>query len=639
MRWPGFVAAQPVDAAISAAVALLIFGIALNDGGYSLSFIAGGAFVVWCLVLALLFTGLRREHPQPVPGLAAAACLAALTGWTALSIVWASDTGLAFAEVVRVAAYLGLFALVLLVSSRGAGARPWLTGLAFGLLGIVILGLATRFDPAIGDATGEVRARLSYPLGYWNGLAACAAFSSTLSLWFSVNAQTRLWRSLACAALPPAALAIFLTGSRGGAVAAALGTLLVLGMGPRRSLVLCNLLLAACAAALLIVIADTQDALVDGLTNDSGFSQGRLLLAVVVAAVSIVGLLRWALDGWRLRIAPSRGARRLATIGALLAVVAGLVAIDLPERLDEFKRPPPPLSIAQADGDRGISRGFTGSGRYQFWETALDAFEHQPLHGIGAGQYENWWNQHGSFYWVLRDAHSLLFESLAELGLVGFALTVASFLAIPLACGWRRRRGPRQAEVSGAVAVLGVGTVAAAVDWTWELPAAFLPVVIAAALLTGAATRMPGSEVSGPRRPGSSRFRFGLLFASVALAWGALWCSADLLLTRVSLDRSRSAVAAGELREATSAARDAVALQPWAAQPRIQLGLVLEARGELVPARAALGAAARRAPEDWRIPFLISRVERRLGSRAASEAALARARSLDPREPLLHSTG
>ena len=46
-----------------------------------------------------------------------------------------------------------------------------------------------------------------------------------------------------------------------------------------------------------------------------------------------------------------------------------------------------------SSGDVGLLRG-GGSGRYQFWETAVNAFESAPLGGVGASGYTPYWFEH-----------------------------------------------------------------------------------------------------------------------------------------------------------------------------------------------------------------------------------------------------
>ena len=626
---------MPPRRAITALTALVAFGAAAAEGGFSLTLIAATTVVLWWGILLCLALRVLPRDPLPGAALVLAGAALALAAWTGLSLIWATDVGAAFAELVRTFLYLGLLVLVLLTSSRREGARPWLAGLAIGLSAVVVLALSSRFDPTI-DADGFLRDRLSYPIGYWNGLAACAAVAATLLGWFSANAVGRLGRVAATAALPLPVLAIVLSSSRGGAAAAGLGAIVLVGLGPRRLQLLAGMFLAAVGSAALILIANSQQALSDGLTDSAAYSQGRWLLAATIVAVALAGLVRWFGDSLigGLRLSRREGRVAVAAVGVVAAVV--LIAADPPARYDEFKQPPRGAAVV-TPGEVSVSRGFRGSGRYQFWDAAIDAFGDHPVVGIGAGQYEWWWNQHGTIDWTVKDAHSLLFETLAELGIVGLALVLAAFLAIPIAGGWQRRAGPSGPEVGACLAVLAAGMLSAANDWMWELPAAFAGVVVAAALLCGPATDAAAATdaelaASGPLA--SRRNRVAAAIAVALAGWVAIWTAADLLFVRTRIDDSRSAVAAGHLSEAADDARDAVALQPWSAEPRLQLGLVLERQGELAAAEDALRAAARRAPDDWSIPYSLSRVQNEAGMSDEAAASLSEARRLNPRSPL-----
>ena len=117
---------------IVVAVAVLYVALAISNGGYSRELTAGATVAVWWAVLIAIALGGRPRSRVPTPALGAGICLAALAGWTAISIGWASDNGSAFFEAVRVLGYLGLFVLVrgrLTASqrpgvARGPRARP-----------------------------------------------------------------------------------------------------------------------------------------------------------------------------------------------------------------------------------------------------------------------------------------------------------------------------------------------------------------------------------------------------------------------------------------------------------------------------------------------------------------------------------
>jgi O-antigen ligase len=87
------------------------------------------------------------------------------------------------------------------------------------------------------------------------------------------------------------------------------------------------------------------------------------------------------------------------------------------------------------------------------------------------------------------DAHSLYLETLAELGVIGFAFLLA-FMAGTAAAVVRLYRvapGPATALAGG----LAAWAVHAGLDWDWEMPAVTLP-----ALMLGAAAIAWSEELS-----------------------------------------------------------------------------------------------------------------------------------------------
>ncbi len=112
-------------------------------------------------------------------------------------------------------------------------------------------------------------------------------------------------------------------------------------------------------------------------------------------------------------------------------IAAGFVALVLSApsstshpvaRVETFCRMPGTEAATGEENDfvRAHLLSGSGSGRCQFWEAALDEWETKPVQGRGAGSYEAWWAQNGSFSYFVRDAHSLYVETLGELGVVGF---------------------------------------------------------------------------------------------------------------------------------------------------------------------------------------------------------------------------
>ena len=621
--------------------------LALANGGSTPIAYSIAALCAWALVLTGVGAGFFPRSTLGTTAFVAGACLVALATITGLSAIWASDAGAAFDEAVLALGYAGLFVLVV-AASRHREAAPWLAGLAIGLALVALLALGARLEPSLfGDGERELierlpvaEGRLSDPFQYWNALAAAMATGLVLLAWASAAAATRALRAVAVAALPLVALALYMTTSRGGAGAALLGLAALLALDRRRIRLAGSLAVGLAGAGAVIAFASTRNELLDHPLTELAQSQAGGVELVLLAAVIASGALAYAIDPilGRLRAPEVRiGRRPMIALGAAAALVAAalIVAADPAERWEEFKEPPAAPAVGEA---RDLARAGS-SGRYQFWETALDAFDADPLKGVGAAGYEAYWNQHGSLDVVGPNGHSLLFDTAGELGLLGLA-AVLGFGGVSLYAAARRvlaaRRGADEPDDPGAgahgaaVAILLAGFAGASIDWLWENPAAFAPIVIAAALLTGPATETSGERPlpAGERR---TRRRFAGGVSVLGFAWVAICASALLLLTNLSLNSSRDSFAAGDLESAADSASNAIDVQPWAAQPHQQLGLVLEAQGDIPGAEREIGEAIERAPEDWRLWLVAARLARDAGDEAGALADAGAARALAPR--------
>src|SRR4029079_19022329 len=118
----------------------------------------------------------------------------------------------------RVSLYLGVFVLVLLLSSRGSRAR-WCDSLALGICAVVAVSLISRFGPETFSDRGAAEVlpsavtRLSFPLGYWNGLAIFAALSLPALHRVAAAPGSILVRAAAVAPLPAIAVVMYLASS------------------------------------------------------------------------------------------------------------------------------------------------------------------------------------------------------------------------------------------------------------------------------------------------------------------------------------------------------------------------------------------------------------------------------------------
>jgi tetratricopeptide (TPR) repeat protein len=612
--------------AVACGTAIVIAAMALAQGGYSAGAAAGFGAGCWWVVFALVALRLAPVDAIPRWALLAGSALFALAAFTFLSRAWAADDAAAYRAAVLAFLYVGVFSLVVLTSRRGS-IRGWLNGLALGLGAVCVLALATRWFPGFhhDDVTSslpDAKGRLSYPLGYWNALGSALALLVVLLGWLAGSARSGLGRAAASGALVLPALGIFLTSSRGAVIAGAVGLLVLLAVVEKRSRLIGSLAIAAPACAAVILVADSF-----GTTSRS---EGFILFAVTAGCAFLVAAVRRAADGGLERVSAPRGTGWAAVVGAVVVLAIGAIAAKPAERWDHFKALPAPIASGNFAATH-LASG-SGSGRYQFWKAAIDAFQAEPLRGIGAGGYEAWWAEHGEFSYPIKNAHSLFLETLAELGLIGLTLLLAFFAATAIAGVTRLRAGPRP-ELGAALAVVAAGVVSAAIDWTWQLPAAFAGVVIAAGLLTGPAGLLGAETATAPpERPRPATWAWRAAAAAGCLLLAGV-CGVQLL-SSLELDRSQRETRSGNLSQAADAARKASAIEPWSGPAYLQLALVQERAGDLNGAIASINQATAHDDQDWGVWLTRARLLAERGDATAASAALARARQLNPRSPV-----
>ena len=438
------------------------------------------------------------------------------------------------------------------------------------------------------------------------------------------------------------ALTLWLTSSSLSLPAAAIALLVFLILAPDRLPKLATLAFAAAGSAILFAAAEQREALDRGLATPAALHEGDelrtfLLIVCVGVALAQAGLGLAVRYGERPRWL--RIPREWAIVGSITVVgaivVVGLtlgLAGEVSDKWGEFKQ-------QGGNSTPGGSRAsqildVSSSGRYQFWESAVDAAKTDPLLGIGPGTFEFWWSRKGVYAGFIRDAHSLYLETLAELGIIGLAL-VAAFLITVLTIGTARAmRAPPELRLGIAAAVAGCAAFAAtaAVDWTWEL--GVLPVALA---MLAAVAVAGGSDAKRSRRRYSDSHpaiafvrRNSASIAIVVLAVAAITAIALPLASTMAVAESRADSQAGSLTKALDEARDAAAIQPYAATPRVQEALILERLGELDAAVKSARAATQKEATNWRTWLIRSRLEARTGDTRASVAAYRQARLLNP---------
>lgn len=597
----------------------------------------------WLAVVALLVLGGTGGATPARPLHLGVALILGVALWSAISSFWSGSAELSAIEADRVLVFLGFFLVAFLIAQTDQGRQRFAEGLTIALVAVAFLALASRLLPEIlqfADSLGG-GPRLRYPLGYWNANGVMLGIAAGLLLWSSRRASWSWLRWGSVAAMPAVLLALYLTFSRGGllALAVAAGAMIVLSRD--RLWLLGTLAIGAIGALPAVLAVQARPELTDNIDAAATVHQGQAVLAILLAGIGLSLLLFAALRraerrGGRLTgqaVELSRSPALLKGVAAAGVVLALGATIAVGGRAwEEFSDPDIqfPSDPAQRFGE------LSGAGRHDFWRVAVDSFGERPLGGIGAGAYEFAWERRRSIEQPLHDAHSLYLEAFAELGLVG-GLLVLGLVGGLLWTGfsaWRAAGGPQRDLYAALLATMLAFAVGAGIDWFWEIAGLGAVFFLAAGVLVAARCRQlaPGPVAAGA---GEENRRFGLAVAGLAGAWiSAVALIGPLLLER-ELSASRSAAAAGDVAGAVGRAETARSIQPWAASPYVQLGLLAELRGDHAAAARRFTQAIDREDRNWQLYYLRSRVEGAAGNATAAQADLNRARRLNPLENCL----
>ena len=613
----------------------VVFSIAYDNGGYALASRSFWAIAVWWAVILLAASGTLRGGAVGTPALLVVGLLSAVALLTLVSALWGSSAERALNEFNRVSLYLGVLALVLLASSRISRAR-FCDSLAVGICGVVLVALISRFasgafsDRGIADVLPSAATRLSFPLGYWNGLAILAALAVPLLLRAASSAGPPALRAAAVVPLPAIAVVTYLASSRGGYFTALIGATAFLLLSRERWWAATAIAAGGIGSALAVAGVADQTAFVNRPETALGGDQASTALLYVILGCAIAGgafaVLLALLRG---KPRPSHSAGVATVWVAVGTAVVALLVVDLPARFRAFRRPPDEAVAPTDDFVRSHLLSANGSGRWQFWESALDAFQSKPLLGHGAGSYEAWWAEHGTLALFIRDAHSLYLEVLAELGIVGFLLLVAAFSVGVATALIRLRELPtaRAGDLAAPTAAFLAFVGAAAIDWMWELTVVSVVAFACLALMIGGPPSTRGFARSFSLRP-------AIVGSGLVAAWFLICLQAVPYLSELRIRASQEAAARGDGTAALDAAESARAISPWAASPWLQVALVQEELGDLQAAERAISRARDNDSADWRLWLVSARIETKLGDVATARSSLERARSANPRSPL-----
>jgi O-Antigen ligase len=594
---------------------------AVHDGGYDQDTWYWGALVFLALVAATAIArGLRPALPSGAARLALIA-FALYTAWSYLSISWAKSPGDALDGSNRTLLYLLVFAAMVLL--------PWttraaLTALLVFAIGIGLTAVVLLFRLGSADHIQDllVSGRLAAPTGYINSTAALFTIGALTSIALGARRELPgplrgLLLAFACAGLQ---LAVVVQ-SRGWLFTLPLVALVGIAIVPDRLRVMAAAVLPM-AATLVPVhrLLDVYKSAAGPGLDHAAARAGHSALLACAAVFFLATLLAWA--GTLLPAPRPSAARRrllgaLVTMVAVVCVAAGALAATHGHPVRFVERQWNGFSHPQKTST-GSHFTDVGSGRYDFWRVALDAFVAHPIGGLGQDNFAEYYVPRRRTAEEPSWTHSLELRLLAHTGAVGFALFAVFLVAALIAALPARRRAGLEAGVAGAALLpLVVWLIYGSVDWFWEMPAlsgpalGFLGMTGALAgtgrrehMAAASSTRPESNETTRPARtpsaprsaPSPRRAPTAACAGLVLLAATAVFALPYLAVRETSI---ASDIRGADPAEALSDLQTAAGLNPLSAVPGRLAGTIALESGRYGVARERFEQVTDRDPGGW----------------------------------------
>ncbi len=553
LRWLG---AHP-DPPIAVALAALLLGAVFVARGFTADNGPVGRLTTTEIAVTLLgelaatVAALVAPTGRRLWGGVTVLLLAALTAYTALSIIWAIEPAGAWDEANLALSYFAAFAgAAALVRVAPARWRALLGALVLTAVVVSAYSLLTKVYPSIVAAASY--ARLRAPFDYWNAVGLMAVLGIPGCLWLGARRDGHpVLGALAVPGLGVLLTAVVLSVGRGALLATLFVLVLWFAAVPLRLRSAAVLATAGAGAAIVSVWALSNDALSkDGVPQAiaarAGHNLGLLLVAMVIV-LAVAGLfLSFAMARSAI---PPLGRRRLGTLVLVLVALVPLAGIARLATSDRgltgsishgWRQLTDPNAVQPGNDPSRIAS--VGSVRARYWNDAITVGKRAPWTGVGANGYATARDALQPTQLRVTHAHGYVAQTFADLGLIGLGLNalvlVAWLVAAGRATALRRPRwlrwprtwaipgpwgrpaasaAPAAAAPATYAPALGAGTPAAAA-YT-PAPAAYAPAPAYAPALAAPAAHAPALATPAPI-PEATPERIGLMaLAITALAF------------------------------------------------------------------------------------------------------------------------
>lgn len=549
----------PLAAAATAviAVALVVISFLTKTGSGSTG--PGLAQNTWIEII-LLATAVAvaaavivRGVAGPTHGGVAFVLFAAVAALTAASIAWSVSPDQSWVEASRTASYLAVFGTALALA-RLVPTQWRVPTHAIALASVALSAWAVLAKVLTSHLYDETFGRLQAPFSYWNATGLAAALGLPVVIWLgSRHGRSPVARALAVPGVVLLLSVVVLSYSRSAVAAAIVGTALPLAGGRIRLRSLLTLALGAVGAAIVCIWALkdhnlTSDVIPQAARVSAGHTFGIVMLAVLILAGIAGGVVGARVD--RTRLSPPTRHRIGTVVWGLVALIPVLAVIALAASSRGLTGEVSHLwsrltSTTATVGDSASRLEALASSRPDYWHQAMAVGDHHLLAGAGAGAFAVAHLRYPSATLAIADhAHSYLFQTYADFGLIGIALNLALLVAwirsVGVTLQWWGADRPRPSPDSGdddgdegherealwaLLGVVAAFAVSSAIDWTWFAPGVALPALVAAGWVAGRGPlskpigMVTGSARKFGARPGAILAITGLLALGITVAW------------------------------------------------------------------------------------------------------------------------
>lgn len=431
--------------------------------------------ILGLLVIALFIA----EYFTDVPKVAwvLIGLLAALVVMKGLSLTWTISRGETVKELLRSSMYLAAFILATASLSSRRLVGPFIDGMNLIAGAVAGYGVLQKVNPVQYPSNTPDGVRVGSTLEYANTVAVVLGVGIVLGLGRMTQLKNPLARGLYAGLILVFGVILYLTFSRGGMLALAVGLVVLFVLGGRRLQMFANLFLV-CGPLVWLVWR------VQGLDSFFGYEPSEtlraadgwifrteLLLAILAAFVLQV---IYATLADRYELAPAVHRRLgIATVIVILLGAGALGYVVIGEKgvsdqvLQAFTR-----KVEGTQDVRDRLTSLSSNSRASYWKVAWDEWKEHPLTGSGAGTFMYTWLENRPGFSGVKQVHNVYLEQGTETGIVAF-LALTGFAALLMGylawCAWRAL-GERKVLLVGLTGAVVVYLASSALEWHWYIP-------------------------------------------------------------------------------------------------------------------------------------------------------------------------